>query len=593
LSRLPLVSFCVLVAATVAAFFITQHLKITSPLLTGYRATPAVINPVDGVSCGGVNHRVTQISFYLLHRSDTVDVYVIDHSGQNVATLATSRFMQGGANPLRGYFTWNGREDDGRIAPDGFYYVKVSLEAQGRTIVISNPSGPIPLRIKSRPPTPRIVSVEPHLIAAPASVAIHYTDSGIQVATVRIYRTDLPGAPRVVKSFLARGGSAGWDGRIDKLPAPAGIYLVGADATDSACNTGHYPVAFPVVPGETPGAGVTVRYLAAEPPISPVSAASRATVLVDSRHQAYGWLLRRFGSSRGAASGTARGNALAFRAPKTQGIYELDLAWGSHAAAVPLVVSRSVGQSTLVVLPALTWWGLDPGDEDHDGVPDTLSGGASVQLARPLVGGMPGGIGDEVGLLSYLDSIHQSYELSTDFALGHGIANPLTGHRLVILAGDEEWVTPQLGSWLRSYIENGGHVLSLGIGSLLRTVTVSGTQATNPSQPTGTDVLGAQPNAVITGSAQLIAVIRDGLGIFANTSGLFKGFSSYQPFGPLAAPGKLESEAGATSTAPAIIGYRLGRGIVEDIGLPGLGSMLARDADAQQLVLQALSVLGR
>jgi hypothetical protein len=582
------VSFCVLVAATVAAFFITQHLKVTTPLLAGFpRPTPAVINPVDGVTCGGVNHRAMRISFYLLSRSDTVDVYMIDHTGQDVATLATGRFMQGGAHPVRGYFSWNGRVYGGRVAPDGLYYVKVALEGQGRTIVISDQAGHLlPVRVKTRAPTPRVTSVQPHLIEAPAAVQIKYTDGGIQVATLRIYRTDLPGPPRLVKSFLTRGDSASWDGRINSIPAPAGVYLIGLDATDSACNTGHFPVAFPVVPGETPGAGVTVRYLAAEPPATPVPAGGRATVLVDSRQHAYGWLLRRLGSARGSASGTSSANALTVRVPGKPGLYELDLAWGGHTTAVPLVAASARTAGTLVVLPALTWLGLSPGDEDGDGVPDTLADGSAVQLARPLAGGMPAGIGDEAGLLGYLDSIHQSYELSTDIALGQGIANPLTGHRLVILAGDEEWVTPQFGSWLRSYVENGGHVLSLGIGSLQRTVTVSGARAASPTQPSSTDLLGAQPSQVVTGSTQLIAVIQDGLG-------LFRGFTSYQPFGPLAAPGKLESAAGATSTAPAIIGYRLGRGVVVDMGLPGLGSALAHDVDAQQLLLQALNVLGR
>ncbi len=161
MNRLPGVSFCVLVAATVAAFFISQHLKVTTPLLAGFpRPVPAVINPVDGVTCGGVQHRTMHISFYLKHRSDNVDVYVIDQSGQDVATLASNRYMQGGARPVRSYFTWNGRESDGRVAPDGLYYIKVALRGQGRTIVISDPqSGPHPGAGQARPPAPRVVSV--------------------------------------------------------------------------------------------------------------------------------------------------------------------------------------------------------------------------------------------------------------------------------------------------------------------------------------------------------------------------------------------------------------------------------------------------
>ena len=36
MSRLPTGAFAVLVAATIAAFFITQHLKVTTPLIQGF-----------------------------------------------------------------------------------------------------------------------------------------------------------------------------------------------------------------------------------------------------------------------------------------------------------------------------------------------------------------------------------------------------------------------------------------------------------------------------------------------------------------------------------------------------------------------------
>ena len=72
--RLPIFAFAALVAATVAAFFITQHLKVTTPLIAGApRPAPEVINPLSGKRCSGVDHRVMHISFYLLRRSDVVD----------------------------------------------------------------------------------------------------------------------------------------------------------------------------------------------------------------------------------------------------------------------------------------------------------------------------------------------------------------------------------------------------------------------------------------------------------------------------------------------------------------------------------------
>ena len=46
-TRLPTCAFAVLVAATIAAFFVTQHLKVTTPLIRGSPApVPAVIDPL-------------------------------------------------------------------------------------------------------------------------------------------------------------------------------------------------------------------------------------------------------------------------------------------------------------------------------------------------------------------------------------------------------------------------------------------------------------------------------------------------------------------------------------------------------------------
>src|SRR5579864_7789080 len=72
-TRLPVVAFVALVAATVAAFFITQHLKVATPLIAGYPSpVPAGINPVSGTRCYDpavgktLDYRMMRISFYLL-----------------------------------------------------------------------------------------------------------------------------------------------------------------------------------------------------------------------------------------------------------------------------------------------------------------------------------------------------------------------------------------------------------------------------------------------------------------------------------------------------------------------------------------------
>lgn len=601
MKRLPLIAFAALVGATVAAFFITQHLKVSTPLVTGIRGpTAAVFNPLHGVGCGDppVDHRRTAISFFLLHRSDDVDVYVVDQSGTIVRTLAAGVHMQGGTNPKRKLFVWNGREDTGRTAPDGVYYIRVALIHQGRTVTLSNSAGPIPVKVKTRPPAPVVKSVTPHLVPNGSSMRVRIVYGGNQGrgGTVQIYRTDLPGKPRPVKSFLTpwKGNSAIWDGRINQQPAPAGTYLVGLDVTDAACNTGHFPRQLPPAPGSTPGAGLSVRYLAAEPPLDAVPAGSRAVVYVDSRHRPYRWSLLRIGTRKPVASGRSSGYALRVPvSPSRAALYELSLKSGAHSTSVPLLAHAARPARVLVVLPALTWEGLNPLDDNGDGLPNTLSSGQTVELRRPLVDGLPAGLTDEAALLSYLDSSHHSYDLTTDLGLIDGAAPRLAGHRLVILAGTEEWLPRSLMEALRSYVAGGGHVLSLGIGSLLRTVTISGSHAGTPTAASATDALGARPRPVVTRNSEFIGVLTDGLGLFSTTSGVFSGFGSYQPFAPDVSGEQVASEAGVGSTTPSVIGYRLGHGTVVDIGLPGFASRLAHDVDAKELIDQVWTVLTR
>jgi hypothetical protein len=164
--RLPLVVFVGLVLSTVAAFFIIQHLKVATPLIAGNPLPfPSAINPVTGGICSvrtpqgdvrPVDFRRMSVSFFLLHRSDDVDVYMVNESGMIVATLGSGVFMRGLPNPVTKVFTWGGREDSGRLAPLGMYYVKVVLRHQGRTIDITNSKGLLEwVKLRLSSPCPR------------------------------------------------------------------------------------------------------------------------------------------------------------------------------------------------------------------------------------------------------------------------------------------------------------------------------------------------------------------------------------------------------------------------------------------------------
>ena len=385
-------AFATLVVATIGAFFVTQHLKVSNPLINGQpRPDPASINPVAGRICVDaagerVSFRRTRVSFFLQSRSDTVGVYVVNAAGEIVATISSGRHMRVGR---RSQFTWNGRlgsHSNGAFAPDGTYTLRVALQQAGRTFELARP-----ITIITTRPHARVTGVHstvtavngatstgaaPPVIAPPGQpVRITYTPGHYQSAFIEIYRTDLPGKPRIVKSFRVAPdrGEAVWDGLINGGPAPAGTYLVGIAVTDAACNLGVFPSVNPPPPGSTPNTGVTVRYLAAQPPMTPTPAGGAAVVLVDSSQRPYTWALRRAGARKvvrhGAAGAlpAAAGAALALRVPvpaAVAGLYELAIRSGPLRTTVPLVVAasgRRAAARVLVVLPALTWQGLQPG----------------------------------------------------------------------------------------------------------------------------------------------------------------------------------------------------------------------------------------
>jgi hypothetical protein len=167
------------------------------------------------------------------------------------------------------------------------------------------------------------------------------------------------------------------------------------------------------------------------------------------------------------------------------------------------------------------------------------------------------------------------------------VGSRLDGHSQVVLAGSEQWLPASLAAGIRRYVERGGHVLSLGVGSLLRSVRVRGGRAFDPTSPAPVDALGARPGSVAAAGRGPLRVTRDELGLFRGAAGKLAAFGPVQPF---TAPGSALAAAGIGSGGTAIVAYRLGRGTVVDIGLVGFGSALARNRAARALVSRAWSL---
>ena len=246
-----------------------------------------------------------------------------------------------------------------------------------------------------------------------------------------------------------------------------------------------------------------------------------------------------------------------------------------------------------MVLPALTWQGLNPVDDTGDGLPNTLADGGPIDLDRPLVYPPPVGIADEAGLLAYLDASHRSYELTTDLGLISGAGPRLVGHAAVVLAGSERWLPSSEHAALQAYVTSGGRLLSLGVDSLRRGVTVAGYRALDPTPPAAMDALGARVGGLAAKTAAPVTVSTDALGLFTGVSAPLAGFRTYQAVLSVAAPGRVESSAAPSGGSPAIVGYGLGNGIVVDLGVPGFGAALSTDAGARQLIDQIWAVVSK
>jgi hypothetical protein len=263
-ARVSIAAFAALVGASIAAFFVTQHLKVTTPLIAGGqgapRPVPGVIDPLHPVRCGNFNSGSATISFYLQHRSDDVIVSVVNaDDGAVVRTVADGRHMRKDVRIPDGVFHWDGRLADGQIAPDGSYYFRVTLIHQNRTIDLTE----VPVKVKTTAPRPVITSVQPTEIAPGARVRIEYAGNENRGGTILLYRLDTAnGRPRLIKQFLTpwKGHTAVWDGTVaQQRPAPAGTYLLALQVSDAACNTGRYPARIPSGAGSAANDVVTVR----------------------------------------------------------------------------------------------------------------------------------------------------------------------------------------------------------------------------------------------------------------------------------------------------------------------------------------------
>ncbi len=71
---------------------------------------------------------------FTLTRADTVQVEIVDASGDPVRVLLPAQSLRGGSEKTDAHcYTWNGDDDSGAPVPAGTYYLRFHLEDAGRT----------------------------------------------------------------------------------------------------------------------------------------------------------------------------------------------------------------------------------------------------------------------------------------------------------------------------------------------------------------------------------------------------------------------------------------------------------------------------
>jgi hypothetical protein len=599
--------FGVLVAATFAAFFVAQRLKNAPSVVQQFYTDPFFSPNGDGRFDRA---RVT----FKLKRADDVTVTVINADGDPVKTLLDDQHVRA-YTPVQPALRWDGTDDDGQAVPDGRYRIRLTLRDQGRSI-----TKPRSILKDTTPPQPKVLAIGPQKAYGPellpeadgSPAQVHFGAALGNRGRVLVFRTG-PGAPRLVRTDKLREGQKQWDWdgtNDDGRRVGPGAYLVVLEWRDQAGNVGtSVPLdkaGLPILDrGRLPGrGGVTVRYLGAQTPVTPVKARDTVPIQVDARGQRYTWSVRRLGTSavRSHSTNPKTTPNVRFGAPGGKsGVYVFTAHTASRSTRVvfpvqarqPVAGTAAKPRGVLVLLPYITWQGRNPVDDDGDGRPDTLDLGGPVPPARVMAGdGLPQGFAQQEGpLLQWLDRQGKRYDITTDFALSALAGPKLEGHHGVLIPGDARWLPTTVIAALRAFVRGGGTVVSTGTDSLRRTVALDRKhRLADPSPRRATDVFGARIAPVVTKTTNLTVFTEDPkIDLFKNGSGQFPDVPSWE------ATTRIGDEADLLSNAvteqpegkTVIVAARFGKGLVIRTGFPTFAQRLAANTDPATSALMA------
>jgi hypothetical protein len=597
-SRVAGAAFALLVVATFAAFFVAQRLKASPAVVGEFRRTPFFSPNSDGRF-----DRAT-VRFEIRER-DRVTLAVVDADGDEVRELMGGRTVL----PYREVRArWDGRDDDGERVQDGTYRYRITLPDQGRNVVM-----PESVRLDTTAPRPRVTAIgpvrdkapRPELLPAPGGgEAVVHVDAPGRKKRILLFKT-APGPMRAVGEPIPLPDDATewrWSGRTESGRAVSpGTYLVAVQARDQAGNIGTSPALDRRgLPATTYGSplpvrgGISVRYLAVQPPVRPAVAGRPVAFGVDARGERWRWSVRRVGSNqvvRRSADARTRGGVFRLTAPgRESGVYLLEVRTRTRRVTVPFAVQGAETRPVLVVLPAMTWQGRNPVDDDGDGLPNVLDRGLPARLGRVLAGdGLPAGFAErDAPLLAWLARTGRRFDVTTDVALAAGAGPRLDSHAGVILPSDTRWLPAGAQQRLRRFVRGGGTLLSLGVDSLRRSVRVSPRgRLLDPTPAAPTDLLGGRLGPLQRPPAPVaLTEASDRIELFAGTNGEFPGWRVLEPLAA-AGQGRLVASALTEGDRASITAVRFGRGLVLRYGLPEFAGRLTLNETDTQTALMA------
>jgi hypothetical protein len=304
----PTLLVILLLVATAAAFAVTERLKLVRSPILDTRIERKIFSPV----CGCERDR-TAIGFRL-READRVTVGVIDSTDEIVRTLVEDDETPGGSFEIE----WDGRDDAGRVVPEGSYKPRVHLAEQRIEIDLPNP-----IRVDTTPPRVLPFRVAPSAFSPDGdghNDKIRVTYRLSESARVLVY---VDGERRVRSKARRPDGKVDWSGIVGGKPLRAGRYEVTLAAEDTAGNVGE----------QTAPVTIVIRYVELAKETIRVRAQSRFRIRVDTDAESFRW---RFAGGRG----TGRPDFLVLRAPRNPGRYTLFVEVNGHGDRARVIVGR-------------------------------------------------------------------------------------------------------------------------------------------------------------------------------------------------------------------------------------------------------------